>query len=511
MGLPAASPSPPDFPSAGPLNHPADTGGIGGHPRGLTTLFFTEMWERFSYYGMRALLVLFMVAPVNQGGLGYDTAHASVIYGSYAMGVYMLSIPGGFIADNFLGARRSVLFGGIVIALGHFTLALRSENAFYAGLVLIVLGTGLLKPNISSMVGSLYQPGDTRRDAGFSLFYMGINLGGFTAPFVTGSLAQSDAFKAMLGGWGFDPAHSWHWGFAAAGVGMTFGLIVYLVSGHRLAHVGQPSPERSERPSGKLAGVLLGAAGLFGLVRLSDTHENFAWIRYGYVLLPVLAILWFAFQKSVESKRIAAVLIFSLAALIFWAIFEQAGSTIALFGDQLTRTEAFGYKFPSAWFQSLNPLWVILLAPAFAWLWMRLGERQPSAPVKFTLGLVFLGLSFLLMVPAARLTVAGKVSPWWIVGLFFLQTVGELLLSPVGLSTMSKLAPAKLVGLVMGIWFLAAALGNKLAGVLAGHFTSTDGAALAVFFFKQTLWVGVAAIVLLALTPWVKKLMGGVR
>jgi POT family proton-dependent oligopeptide transporter len=204
-------------------------------------------------------------------------------------------------------------------------------------------------------------------------------------------------------------------------------------------------------------------------------------------------------------------MVFSVAAIIFWAVFEQAGSTIALFGDQLTRTEILGYKFPSAWFQSLNPLWVILLAPLFAWLWVRLGDRQPSAPVKFTLGLVFLGLSFLLMVPAARLTVEGKVSPLWIVGLFFLQTVGELLLSPVGLSTMTKLAPARLVGLVLGIWFLAAALGNKLAGVLAGHFTSTDGHALAAFFLQQTLWVGLAAGVLLALVPWVKKLMGGVR
>lgn len=515
MGSPANSRSPADAPLTDRGRLPDDTGGIGGHPRGLTTLFFTEMWERFSYYGMRALLTLFMVAPVGTGGLGYDTPHASMIYGTYTMAVYMLSIPGGFIADNFLGARRSVLFGGIVIALGHFTLALPSENAFFAGLVLIVLGTGLLKPNISSMVGSLYQPGDTRRDAGFSLFYMGINLGGFTAPFVTGWLAQSDAFKTRLAAWGFDPRHSWHWGFAAAGAGMVLGLIVYGVSGHRLAHVGQPSPNDSTgnpgRPGRTLAAILIGAAALFLLVRLSDTHPGYAWIRYGYVLLPVLAILWFGFQPAVESKRLAAILVFSLAALIFWAIFEQAGSTIALFGDRLTRTEVFGYKFPSAWFQSLNSLWVILLAPFFGWLWLRLGDRQPSAPLKFTLGLIFLGLSFLLMVPAARLTLEGKVSPLWIVGLFFLQTVGELLVSPVGLSVLTKLAPGRLVGVVMGIWFLAAALGNKLAGVLAGHFTSTDGDALATFFLQQTLWVGAAAVVLLVLTPWVKKLIGGVR
>jgi proton-dependent oligopeptide transporter, POT family len=504
--FPASSPEPLE-----PLAQSPDTGGIGGQPRGLTTLFFTEMWERFSYYGMRALLMFFMVAPVAQGGLGYDNPRAAMIYGTYTMGVYMMSIPGGFVADNFIGARLSVLYGGIIIALGHFTLAIRSDEAFFAGLVLVVLGTGLLKPNISTMVGGLYQTGDSRRDAGFSLFYMGINIGGFTAPLVTGWLAQSDAFKATLLGWGLDPTHSWHWGFAAAGVGMTIGLITYLLSGHRLAHVGQPTERQTARPWGKLALVLLGAVALFGLVRLSDTNKSFEWIRYGYVVVPLGAILWFGFQSGLEAKRIAAVIVFSLAAIIFWAIFEQAGSTIALFGDQLTRTELFGYKFPSAWFQSLNPLWVILLAPFFAWLWMRLGDRQPSAPIKFTFGLIFLGLSFLLMVPAARLTIEGKVSPLWIVGLFFLQTIGELLLSPVGLSTMTKLAPAKLAGLVMGIWFLAAALGNKLAGVLAGHFTSTDGNALATFFLKQTLWVGVATLVLLALVPWVKKLMGGVR
>ena len=506
-----ASSSLPDPQSNETLADPSATGGIAGHPAGLTTLFFTEMWERFSYYGMRALLMLFMVAPVDIGGMGFDTPRAAMIYGTYTMGVYMLSIPGGFAADNFLGARLSVLIGGIVIALGHFTLALRSETTFYGGLVLIVLGTGLLKPNISSMVGGLYQPGDVRRDAGFSIFYMGINVGGFTAPFVTGWLAQSSTFKAMLRGWGMDPAHSWHWGFASAGIGMTIGLVIYLVTGKRLAHVGHAPRDQTRRPFGKLVGVLVGAAAVFALVRLSDTDSNYAFIRYGYVGLPLAGILWFGVKPNPESKRIAAILVFSLAAMIFWAIFEQAGSTIALFGDQLTRTEAFGYNFPSAWFQSLNPLWVILLAPCLAWLWVRLGARQPSAPVKFSLGLVFLGLSFLLMVPAARLSAEGKVSPWWIVGLFFLQTIGELLLSPVGLSTMTKLAPAKLVGLVMGIWFLAAALGNKLAGVLAGHFTSTNGEALAAFFLKQTLWVGIAAAVLFALVPWVKKLMGNVR
>jgi POT family proton-dependent oligopeptide transporter len=481
------------------------------HPRGLYPLFFTELWERFSYYGMRALLTLFMVAPVAVGGLGFDTPRAGVIYGTYAMSVYMLSIPGGFLADNFLGARRSVLIGGIIIACGHFTLALRSETTFFLGLVLIALGTGLLKPNISTMVGSLYEPSDARRDAGFSIFYTGINIGAFAAPLVTGWLAQSDQFKSLLQGWGLDPTHSWHWGFAAAGVGMTIGLIVYLATGKRIAHVGHPPSSNAPRPWGKLALVLTGAAALFALVRLSDTNPRFEWIRYGYVGLPVLAIIWFGTRPSSESKRIAAVLIFSLAALVFWAVFEQAGSTISLFGDQLTRTEIFGYKFPSAWFQSVNSLFVMTLAPLFALMWIRLGDGRPSSPVKFVVALVCLGLSFMLMVPAAKLTVEGKVSPFWIVGLFFLQTVGELCLSPVGLSTMTKLSPARLQGMVMGIWFLAAALGNKVAGIMASEFTSTDGIALAKFFLTQTFWVAGATVALIACVPWLKRLMGGVK
>jgi POT family proton-dependent oligopeptide transporter len=481
------------------------------HPRGLYPLFFTELWERFSYYGMRALLTLFMVAPAGAGGLGYDNHRAGLIYGTYAMSVYMLSIPGGFLADNFLGARRSVLAGGIVIVCGHFTLALRSETTFFLGLVLIAVGTGLLKPNISTMVGSLYEAGDVRRDAGFSIFYTGINIGAFSAPLVTGWLAQSATFKQLLQGWGLEPTHSWHWGFAAAGVGMTVGLVVYLVTGKRIAHVGQPPATDRARPWGKLVLVLAGAAAVFALIRLSDTNEAFAWLRYGYVGLPVLAIIWFGLQANLDAKRVAAVLIFSLAALVFWAVFEQAGSTIALFGDTLTRTQILGHDFPSAWFQSVNSFFVMTLAPLFAVLWVKLGDRQPSSPTKFVLGLIFLGLSFLLMVPAARLTVEGKVSPFWIVGLFFLQTLGELCLSPVGLSTMTKLAPQRLLGLVMGIWFLAAALGNKMAGVMAGEFTSTDGYALSSFFLKQALWVGVATVLLLACTPWLKRLMGSVK
>jgi len=500
--------TPPPTPAAGSASTALDTGGIGGQPRGLTTLFFTELWERFSYYGMRALLTLFMVAPLAQGGLGYETKRAAAIYGNYTMSVYMLSIVGGFIADNFIGARLAVLYGGVIIAAGHYCMAFNSEATFFAGLVLISLGTGLLKPNISTMVGSLYAPEDERRDAGFSIFYMGINIGAFASPLVTGWLAQSADFRAILAGWGLDPLHSWHWGFAAAGVGMTFGIIIYLRSLGRLATVGAPPPATEGRPFGRLALVALGTLALMLAMSAADRHPQVVYLLFA---VQVAAILFFAFRPGVESKRLAAILVFFMAAEIFWAIFEQAGSTIALFGDELTDTRLLGWAFPSAWFQSVNSLFVMLLAPGFAFLWIRLGRRQPSSPFKFMLGLLFLGLSFVLMVPAAKLTMEGKVSPLWIVGLFFLQTMGEMCLSPVGLSTMTKLAPARLLGLVMGIWFLAAALGNKLAGVLAGEFQAKDAGALATFFWHQALAVGVCTLALFALVPWVKRLMGGVR
>ena len=482
---------------------------FGGQPRGLTTLFFTEMWERFSYYGMRALLMYFMLAPAVAGGLGLTARQGGLIYGTYTMAVYVLSIPGGFIADNFLGARRAVFYACIIIALGHYTLAFHSLNTFFAGLALVALGSGLLKPNMSSMVGSLYRPGDPRRDAGFSIFYMGVNLGAFTAPFVTGYLAQSAQWKRCLVGFGFNPIDSWHWGFAAAGVGMTFGLTIYLLSGRRIAHVGLPPPPTVRRPWGRLAIVLAGVAVFFFYVRESD-QPGYEWMRSVYVISPVAIVLAYGFRKDLNAKRIAAVAVFFIAAMVFWMIFEQAGSTIALFGDRLTRTEILGWAFPSAWFQAINPFFVILLAPAFAWLWVKLGDRQPSSPLKFMLGFIFLGLSFALMVPAAKLTAMGRVSPLWIVGLFFLQTLGELCLSPVGLSTMTKLAPPKLVGLVLGIWFLADALGNKVAGLLAGEFT-TDPAKLSAFFAHQALIIGACAVALLALVPWIKRLMGGVK
>jgi POT family proton-dependent oligopeptide transporter len=487
---------------------PLDTGGLAGHPRGLSTLFFTEMWERFSYYGMRALLVLFMTTGVVNGGLGFTDQRAAAIYGTYTMSVYLLTILGGFIADNFIGSRRAVLWGGIIIASGHYTMAIHAVPTFFVGLGLVAIGTGLLKPNISTMVGSLYSATDERRDAGFSIFYMGINIGALTAGIVCGFLAQHPWFKSLIGGMGFDPMKSWHWAFAAAGIGMTFGLITYLRRASTLAHIGHAPAESAGRPWGMLGLVALGSLALIGIMIAADTRP---WIVYALFAAQIGAVLFFASRPGEEPRRIAAILVFFIAAQVFWAIFEQAGSSISLFADRLTDNRVFGLEFPSAWWQSVNSAWVIILAPLFAWAWIKLGPKQPSSPMKFTLGLLFVGLSFIWMIPAARLTAEGKVSPIWLLGLFLLQTIGEMCLSPVGLSTMTKLAPPRLLGLVMGIWFLAAALGNKLAGVLAGHFTSTNSDELVSFFLKQALVVGGATVALLLLVPWVKRLMGGVR
>jgi POT family proton-dependent oligopeptide transporter len=479
---------------------------LSAHPRGLPALFFTELWERFSYYGMRALLTLFMVAPIANGGLAFETQDAGRIYGNYTMAVYMLAIPGGFIADRLMGARRAVMIGGWTIALGHFALAVPSAQTFYLGLLLIALGTGLFKPNISALVGALYAQGDQRRDAGFSIFYMGINLGAFIAPLVTGFLAQSPWFKDVLAAHGFDPAKSWHWGFAAAGVGMTFAMLIFardatMLNDHTISGEREMNGNVLRHGAIAVAATLI----LLALALVSDI-DGYANLRWLFLLLPIAGIIYGARQSNEDAQRLAAVGVLFIASMIFWAIFEQAGTTIALFADKLTRTEVVGTQFPSSWFQSVNPIFVILLAPAFAALWIWLGARQPSPAIKFAFGLVFLSSSFLLMVPAAKFAASGAVSPLWLIGLFFLQTIGELLLSPVGLSTMTKLAPQRMTGLVLGVWFLATAFGNKLAGVLGGGFTSDDPNALATAFLTEACLVAIAAGLLFLAAPWVKRL-----
>ncbi|HKB72134.1 MAG TPA: peptide MFS transporter [Thermoanaerobaculia bacterium] len=433
------------------------------HPKGLSTLFFTEMWERFSYYGMRGFLILYMTASVSAGGLGFSDQHAGSLYGTYTGSAWFAAIFGGLIADRWLGQYRSVLVGGIIIALGHFTLAFKVLPSFYAGLALIVIGTGLLKPNVSTIVGSLYEPGDARRDAGFSIFYMGINLGAFLGPIIAGYLAQKV---------------NWHVGFACAGVGMLFGVIQYVVGRGRLKPAIERLSARRVPPEGP--GGAVSTAGGF---------------------------------TPAEWKRIAAVVVFFLFAGIFWGSYEQAGSTLNLFGDRYTRTSVFGFSFPSSWYVSVQALWVIILAPIMAWVWTRLGRmrKEPSSPAKFALGLVFAGLAFLMLIPAARLAQSAanvRVSPLWLVGAYFIEELGELCISPVGLSIVTKLAPVRIVGLMMGVWFLSNALGNKLAGFAAEFFSSMP---LDRLFGIVAIISFAAGLLMFALIRPVKSLMGEVR
>lgn len=486
---------------------PQETAQDAAQPKGLSTLFFVELWERFSYYGMRAILVYFMMAPAEAGGLGFSTVEAALFYGNYTMAVYLLALPGGFVADRFIGARRAVSIGGVVIALGHFSLAFGGLAGFYAGVVLISLGTGLFKPSISAMVGALYRPGDPRRDAGFTLFYMGVNIGGLLAPLVVGYLAQSATFKGWLSANGFNPVLSWHWGFAAAGVGMAFAVALFAWRLPTYARLGD-APEVASAGWWQTAGVLAASGLLLALLLVSDQPQLQS-LRLLLVVLPVAAIVYFARSEDMAATRIAAIFVFFLAAMVFWAAFEQAGLSIALFADRLTNNDVLGWTVPSAWYQSLNPLFVILFAPLLIVLWTRLGVRQPSTPVKFALALGLLGLAFLVMVPAAAATRDGLASPLWLVLYFGLITLGELCLSPVGLSAMTKLAPPRLVGLMLGVWFLAASFGNKLAGVLGSGFTAEAGELS--MFFAWFAFLGLAsAAAMLALTPWLRRQMAGV-
>lgn len=450
----------------------SDNAGLFGHPRGLSTLFFTELWERFSYYGMRSILVLYMVAPAAQGGLGFDVKSATSLYGTYTMWVYLTAMPGGLMADRLLGAKLAVLLGGMVIICGHVAMVFHSMPLFYAGLTLIAIGTGLLKPNISTMVGSLYSENDPRRDSGFSIFYMGINIGAILAPLCVGYLAQGESFKRFLTGMGLDPAKSWHWGFGAAAVGMTVGLIVYLLNRSRLEQVGNRATRQQKKEKQAAAKV------------------------------PLTRTDW---------KRVGAIVIFFLFTILFWAAYEQKGASLNLFAKELVRTEVFGMRFPSSWLQSCTPAFVVILAPVFSYLWVRLGKRQPSSPVKFTLGLVFIGLAYALLVPAAAMTAYGRISPLWLVGLYFLEVVGEMCLSPVGLSTVTKLAPVKLVGIMMGVWFLASSFGNKLAGYLSGFFVANNSMQLVKLYGGIAVGLIISAGILALLTPRVKKLMGSVN
>ena len=481
-----------------------------GHPRGLATLFFTEMWERFSYYGMRALLILFMVASVEKGGLGFDVAKSGAIYGLYTAMVYLANLPGGWIADRIVGQRRAVLYGGIVIALGHFSMAIAGLATFYLGLALIVVGTGLLKPNISTMVGQLYGENDHRRDAGFSIFYMGINIGAFLSPLACGYVGETI---------------NWHWGFGLAGIGMTLGLIQYALGGKYLGSVGL-HPVPAESPADAAAqkrwlaiGTVATAAALGALALLSVsgavniTAEVIA--NLVGLLLIVLSVGVFVWLLSagdwtpIEKKRFVVIGVLFLASALFWSAFEQAGSTLNLFAERSTDKHLLGYAYPASWFQSVNSLFIIALAPVFAWLWVWLGPKEPSSPAKFSWGLIFVGLGFVVMVLASRRAQSGvQVSSLWLWLVYLLHTIGELCLSPVGLSAFTKLAPARVAGLMMGVWFLSTSIGDYLGGRVASFYESFSLPAL---FGTVAAFCIVLGLALAVLVKPMKKLMGGIN
>jgi POT family proton-dependent oligopeptide transporter len=459
-----------------------------GHPSGLSTLFFTEMWERFSYYGSRAILILFMTAPAALGGLGWGVEKAGPIYGTYTAAVYLMTLPGGWVADRVMGLRSSVFWGGVLIMLGQACLAVPHTTAFFfPGLVLIAFGTGLLKPNISALVGQLYREDDARRDAGFSIYYMGINLGAFLAPLIVGWLAQGEGFQNILRNAGLDPTQSWHYGFAFGALGMAFGLLQYMVTGKRLGEAGKgvlgsTTPEALAEAKRKLwlgtfvVGaviallVVMGVTGVFTV-----TADGFSrTLDYVLVGVTVAFFIWlFAAGTWTpdERRRLVVIVVLFLGASVFWSAFEQAGSSLNLFAQRQTNNTILGFSYPASWFQSVNAVFIILLAPVAAWVWIRLGRRDPSSPAKFSLGLFFVAAGFAVMVIASKSAEAGiLVSPMWLLVTYLLHTIGELCLSPVGLSAMTKLAPARVTGLMMGVWFLAASVGNKMAGTVAGFY-----------------------------------------
>jgi len=497
-----------------------------GHPKGLGLLFATEMWERFSYYGLRPLLVLFMAAALNDGGFGLERTQASAIVGIYAASVYLASLPGGWIADRWLGLRRAILIGAVLITAGHLAIGVSGvagpgvgKSFFFLGLVFIVLGTGLLKPNISAIVGDLYPEGGARRDGGFSIFYMGINTGAFVGQLVTGTLGERV---------------SWHWGFGAAGIGMALGLVSFwLFSNKLLGPIGQdivrnPDAAAQARQEAMVRNSTVAGLGLLAVV--------FALAASGVVAIDPLAVggamtfvlvgiavAFFAYIFAFggltrdEKKRSAVIFVLFVFAAIFWAAFEQAPTSLQLFANDFTNRNLFGFSMPATWFQSVNSLFIIIFSPVFAALWLGLAKRNLdlSSPAKFALGLALAGLGFLLMVFAANKVVAGGgsvlVSPWWLIFSYLLQTWGELSLSPVGLSSMTKLAPRRYVGQMMGIWFLAASVGNLVAGLVGGHVDPTKVEQTPAVFSWTAIALFVSTVVLLAMVVPIRKMMANVK
>lgn len=466
------------------------------------------MWERFSYYGMRALLVLFMTDVVAHGGLGMTVVTATALYGLYTFAVYAVALPGGWIADRLTGQRQAVLIGGVIIAVGHLTLAIPTLSAFYLGLALIVVGTGLLKPSVSAMVADLYPEGGARRDAGFSIFYMGINVGALAGPLVCGTLGERV---------------NWHLGFSAAGVGMIFGVVQYVRGWRHLGDAGLLRQQDGDDRVSALRSFWWGTGVVVALVVVVTWLQRSGVFAFSILdvaqatgaTIAALVILYFAYifvfgrLSQDERRRVAVIPVLFVAAAVFWSGYEQTGSSLTLFADGLTNRMVLGLEVPTTWLQSVNPLFIILLAPVVGALWVRLGSKNPSIPAKFTYGLLLLGLGFLVLAWGATFTTDGAlVSPMWLVVTYFFHTVGELCLSPVGLSSITKLSPKRLVGQMMGIWFMATALGSLFAGLVAGLVESL--ALPQLFGAVGLIVIGGGAVMLLASGP-VRRLAGDIR
>jgi POT family proton-dependent oligopeptide transporter len=468
-----------------------------GHPRGLGLLFIVEMWERFSYYGMRALLVLYLV-----NYLKWSDGDASRLYGTYTSLVYLTPLVGGYLADRYIGTRRSLVIGGIIIAMGHFSLAFQTMTMFYIGLALIIVGTGFFKPNVSTMVGQIYKPGDTRRDAGFTIFYMGINLGAFLAPLICGYLGQKVG---------------WHYGFMAAGFGMVLGLLVYLWGRDKyLPGIGLTKKQNEANAAARGAEGLVEHEGMnvvpgiigaaVGLALAFILHGGWMGFLFGGIIGGAVGTTVFG-SSGEERNRVLAIFIVAFFVVFFWMAYEQAGSSMNLFADRHTRLSIGGFEFPSSWLQAVNPLFILGFAPLFASMWVNLGRRgrEPSTAFKMVIGLTLLGLGFLFMVGGGNIADGGvKVSPLWLIGAYAFHTWGELSLSPVGLSYVTKVAPLRFASLLMGVWFLANAAANKLGGFLAAQ--TENIASLGKFYMIPVATSLGAAFLMLLLVPLLKKL-----
>jgi proton-dependent oligopeptide transporter, POT family len=480
--------------------------GFFGHPKGLFTLFFTEFWERFSYYGMRAILVYYMYYEVTKGGLGLDETLALSIMSIYGSLVYMSGIIGGWLADRVFGTSKAVFYGGILIMFGHIALAIPGNVAlFFVSMVLIVLGTGLLKPNVSSVVGEIYSEDDDRRDAGFSIFYMGINLGGFLAPIIVGSVMDT----------------SFHLGFGIAAVGMFFGLVLFIATKNKnlgLAGtiVHNPlSPEEKKKTFTIFAVVAIILAVIIAIAIPAGllTFDSFiALIGILGLLIPTAYfITMYRSPKTndVERSRLIAYIPLFIASVMFWAIQEQGSTILANFADKRTQLNFAGFEISPAWFQSLNPLFIIILAPVFAWLWVKLGKRQPTIPQKFSLGLLFAGLSFLvILLPAYFGGSDSLVNPLWLVLSYFIVVLGELCLSPVGLSATTKLAPEAFAAQTMSLWFLSNAAAQAINAQLVKFYSpATEMTYFGVIGGASI----VLSIILFVLAPKIQGFMKGIH